>query len=129
MHVSLHHDAPPLLLHLPGDWCAALETAGALPGGDAVRFPYSVLEIKLASDIKPAWINVSGGSRGPPGLDREGSTHKLGQGWMHKGDVWFESSCGPKCSDPQPRCTLQELLASGLLVEVPRFSKFLHGGP
>lgn len=42
-----------------------------------MRFPYSVLEIKLTGDCRPQWI--------------------------------------------------QELLASGLLVEVTRFSKFLHG--
>jgi len=43
----------------PGDWCAALEAAGPLPGGDAVRFPYSVLEIKLQTEHKPSWIDVS----------------------------------------------------------------------
>ncbi|GBF99690.1 vacuolar transporter chaperone [Raphidocelis subcapitata] len=61
----------------PGDWCAALEAAGPLPGGDALRFPYAVLEIKLAAGRRPRWV--------------------------------------------------KELLASGLLVEVAAFSKFLHG--
>ena len=43
----------------PGDWCAALEGAGPLPTGDAVRFPYCVLEIKLAGEKRPQWIKVS----------------------------------------------------------------------
>ncbi|KAF8068248.1 yippee-like protein [Scenedesmus sp. PABB004] len=60
----------------PGDWCAPLEAAAELPAGDAVRFPYGVLEVKLQEDAPP-WV--------------------------------------------------AELLDSGVLVPVPRFSKFLHG--
>jgi hypothetical protein len=46
----------------PGDWCATLEAAGPLPGGDVVRFPYSILEIKLGGAKRPGWIKVR---RGP----------------------------------------------------------------
>ncbi|KAI8468970.1 MAG: VTC domain-containing protein [Monoraphidium minutum] len=60
-----------------GDWCAALESCGPLAGCDVVRFPYGVLEVKLAGVAGPAWV--------------------------------------------------QELLDSGLLVQAPGFSKFLHG--
>lgn len=34
----------------PGQWCAELEGQGQLPGGDAVRFPYGILEIKLQEE-------------------------------------------------------------------------------
>jgi SPX domain protein involved in polyphosphate accumulation len=33
-----------------GQWCAELETRGQLAGGDAVRFPYGILEIKLQEE-------------------------------------------------------------------------------
>lgn len=42
-----------------GDWCAGLEASGPLPGGDALRFPYSIVEIKLQGEEGPAWVRVS----------------------------------------------------------------------
>jgi SPX domain protein involved in polyphosphate accumulation len=61
-----------------GSWCSPLESLGQIPGTDAVRFPYGILEIKLQ--------------------DKEGAP-----AWVH------------------------DLTTSGVLVEVPKFSKFLHG--
>ncbi len=40
----------------PHDWCAQLESRGALPPGDAVRFPYAILELKL-QEATPAWVD------------------------------------------------------------------------
>lgn len=46
-----------------GAWCGAggLE-AGPVPGGDVVRFPYGVLEVKL-QEATPQWVKVGQGGR------------------------------------------------------------------
>lgn len=81
--VRLSLDEHMLLLRERGphdnrSWCRELELVPQLPGCDAVRFPYGILEIKLADKTAaPEWV--------------------------------------------------RELQVSGVLVEVPKFSKFLHG--
>jgi hypothetical protein len=41
----------------PGDWCSSAGLVTPLAGGDLVRFPYGVLEVKLQEEA-PAWIEV-----------------------------------------------------------------------
>jgi SPX domain protein involved in polyphosphate accumulation len=40
----------------PGQWCAGLEGQGQLPGSDAVRFPYGILEIKLQEEAPGVFL-------------------------------------------------------------------------
>ncbi len=86
-----------------------------LPQGDIIRFPYAVAEIKLQSE-PPAWVE---------GLLQTGERHSS-----------FHSSCyGSWITLPQwMRACMHTLPAvapthnsAGMLLPVPKFSKFLHG--